>query len=293
MVKFVHYINGDASAPPTQNLPASVDDIVQRVQPNDLVKSACASVVGLVTDDFFEDVLLDTADIPDSSAEKRFKATYPPTDMSTSSFTILKQPTLDINCRTLRSKNSPESFLKIVSNAYSGVQRNEGAGTKLQCNLISQQPDTDSMIINAFEFDSEIEYWGFVGEIKRAISNINTNIKPEEGSQCGYCHFLPSATQGNVDHSTGSAGGAKAAPAVPQRAAHRPSGGGGFLGSLFSAQKDAVPRTHRWEVSGSSLVIVDTHSQYRGNHLTPLLHASFAAPSSFYCCFFCSLRYPL
>jgi hypothetical protein len=264
MVKFVHYIHGDASAPPAQSLPGSVDDILQRVQPNELVKSACTSVVGLVTDDFFEDVLLDTTDISDSSAEKRFKATYPPTDMSTSSFTILKQPTLDINCRTLRSKNSPESFLKIVSNAYSGVQRNEGAGTKLQCNLISQQPDTDSMIINAFEFDSEIEYWSFVGEIKRAISNINTNIKAEEGNQSGYCHFLPSANQGSVDQTAGTAGGARTSTAAPQRAAHRPSGGGGFLGSLFSGQKDAVPRTHRWEVSGSSLVITDTHSQFRG-----------------------------
>ena len=269
MVKLMHYMEESGTGAPTVALSSSADDIINRLQPNDLVKSMCRELSPFVGDDFIEDILLDTADICDSKSDSRFKATYPPADMNTSSFTILKQPSLDVNCRTLRSKNSPESFLKIVANAYTGVQRNEGAGTKLQCNLISQQLDTDNMIVNSFQFENEIDYWTFVGELKRSITCIQMNMKQEEEIRVGYCHYTPSALQTSIDQSTAtttSNNNKTNTSGTVQRTVHRPSGGGGFLGSLFSAQKE-VPRTHRWEVRGATLTIVDTHSQYKGKIL--------------------------
>jgi hypothetical protein len=285
MVKLLHYIDPNiAPAPPSAS--GSAEETIRKAQVNDLVKGTCKSLSPFVADDFVEDVLLDTANMGDSKADSnRFKATYPPSDMSTSSSTILKPPTLDVNCRTVRSKNSPESFLKIVVNAYSGTQREAGANTKLLCNLISQQADTDNMIVNTFEFDSEVEYWTFVGEIKRSITCIHTNTKHEAGAQAGHCHYLPSmsqtaleasATPGAPNGSTKPAPASSKSAAASSKSSHRGSTGQGILGSLlFGGQKDSVPRNHRWEITGPSLVVVDTHSQYRG---------TFEAPVHICCC---------
>lgn len=260
MVKLLHHAGNFDSAPPTlpPNVVAFAEEQFDLLQPNEQVRIACSSLIPYVTDDFIEDILLDTVDMNELNGDNRFKATYPACEMSTSSFTILKQPTLDINCRTVRSKNSPESFLKIVANAYSGIQRIEGMSTKLQCNLISQQPDTDNIIIHGFEFENEIDYWTFVGEIKRSIACIHSNIKQEDELKSGFCHFIPSPAQ-TAPESTAN-GTASVAGADKRRSGTA----AGLFGSLFTAQKEVIPRHHRWEVRGSSLVIVDTHSQYRG-----------------------------
>lgn len=273
MVKLLHHAANFESAPPT--LPPSVvafaEEQFERLQPNELVKNAVRGLIPHVADDFVEDIISDTIDMNDLNADAQFKATYPAGEMSTSSFTILKQPTLDINCRTVRSKNSPESFLKIVANAYSGIQRMEGMSTKLQCNLISQQPDTDNIIIHGFEFENEIEYWTFVGEIKRSIACIHSNTKPEDAMKTGFCHFIPSPVQNLPDGTSGlTAPGASVAD--KRKSGH----GGGLFGSLFATQKEVVPKNHRWEVNAASLVIVDTHSQFRGElhtgHIVASIH---------------------
>lgn len=276
MVKLVNY-NESADASQSKVLNTFIEEQFDRLQTNDLVKNACRGLNLYVGDEFIEDVLNDTFDMSDMSAENRFKATYPPSEMSTSSFTILKQPTLDSNCRTVRSKNSPESFLKIVANAYSGIHRQDGMGTKLQCNLISQQPDTDNMIVHSFEFENEIEYWTFVGEIKRTIANLHSGTEHEGPERTGYCQYLPTASQvSELQAAPPHTPNGHTGP-VPNNGSHTPqrkSGGSappassGFFGSLFTGQREGAAKTHRWEINGKSLVIIDTHSQFRGRYMS-------------------------
>jgi hypothetical protein len=125
------------------------------------------------------------------------------------------------------------------------------------------------MIVNGFEFDFEADYWAFLGEIKRVITCINTNTEFEETSQTGYCHFIPSVNQApadvNAPANKNTASGAK----TP----HRPSGGPTLLGTIFGGQKETATRNHRWEVTGHNLVVVDTHSQYRGKYFHHHMHS--------------------
>lgn len=275
MVKLVsHSEISDASAQ-GKGVNPYVEEQFDKLQTNELVRNVCRSLNAYVGDEFIEDILYDTYDMSEMTAENRFKATYPPSELSSSSFTILKQTSLDSNHRTVKSKNSPESFLKIVANAYSGVHRQDGMSTKLQCNLIAQQPDTDNMIVHSFEFDSEIEYWTFVGEIKRTIADLLSGTKHEGTNTTGYCQYLPTANQAMDMHMAsnppgtpaghGSDGNGSHTPAKPRGSgSNTPATGGGFFGSLFSGQRENGAKHHRWEINGASLVIVDTHAQFRG-----------------------------
>ena len=265
MVRLVSHAEDFDASTQAKPLNPFLEEQFDRLHTNELVKNICRRLDTYVGDEFIEDIMYDTFDMSDTTAENWFKAAYPPSEMSTSSFTILRQPTLDSKCRTVKSKNSPESFLKIVANAYSGIHRQDGMSTKLQCNLISQQPDTDNMIVHSFEFENEIEYWTFVGEIKRTIADFHSGTKHEDAHQTGYCQYLPTSNH-NPDPVTPNTDGNGNFTPQP----HRKSGGGapppsgGFFGGLFSGQKDSGAKTHRWEINGQSLVIIDTHSQYRG-----------------------------
>ena len=285
MVKLLYYTENAGQGKPQLPPSPPIEELLERLQPTELVKNVCRNLAPFLSDDFVEDVIYDTLDITDMNAENRFKATYPPAEMSTSSFVVLKQPTMDSTGRTLRNKSSPESFLKIVSNAYSGVQRGDGMATKLLCNLISQQPETDNMIVHGFEFDNEIDYWTFIGEIKRSVVGIVNKTNQGGANQSGLCHYLLNASNSGNDNSnnnnsnTGAESSGRA-PAVPRKsnggtgttATGGGGGGGGFLGSLFSTAKEtAAARMHRWEIHGYSLVITDSHHTFRGESCVDVL----------------------
>jgi hypothetical protein len=201
MVKLVQYSDGnDVSAETQEGVTSNHTSIlISQLPTSPLVKNTCKKLTPYLTEEVLDHILCDAVDITTGKSdpvkdEHRSKATYPPAEMTASSFVILKQPSAETTGRTLKVKNSPESFLKIVSNAYSGTQRQEGIASKMLCNLISQQPDTEVMMVHAFEFDAEVEYWNFIGYVKRAVVDINNKTRSEHSDQSGCCRYLFNAS---------------------------------------------------------------------------------------------------
>jgi hypothetical protein len=76
-------------------------------------------------------------------------------------------------------------FIDLLRNAYANDLEKESGGTGIiRCNLILN----DLSQIHSFEFESEREYWQFLGAIKKGISNQSVSLK-------GKCKYLSTQTK--------------------------------------------------------------------------------------------------
>ncbi|KAJ1431982.1 hypothetical protein B484DRAFT_448094, partial [Ochromonadaceae sp. CCMP2298] len=186
-----------------------------------LVADTSIAVAPLLTPGMLEDMLHDSADLGDADGtHTSVEASQPPAKASTSGYVILRTP--DNN----RGAKQYESFLKVISSAYSGVQLAEGVAAKLAVNLVQHEAHSDSMDVVAFEFAEEVDYWAFASEVKRSI-RLLTHQRSESHTHpvySGRCTYLPASATNTKS-------------------------------SVFGRTKEV--KTHRWLVLGESVVVYD------------------------------------